>query len=397
MAGPAIAPPGPPAGVDAAMRNALNAIGNNVVPAGGGGPYGNRQSGSGGFRAPSSSSAHSDDEEEGSTRVRSNARGGNIFTARSPPPDPATGAPSGGPYRPPENRSPAADPRIRRFTLKPPRPPPALRPYRRVHRNDREAVNKRLIRTADYLPFQEADGGWEAGWDVQNGTHLTTGGWGSTFVYRRLDDNKVVDRVVVKDTSLDPASWTSIYRWAGDVRSSDRLPMEVHILKKVKGSSTCIEYRGHDVRHDKMWYRIYMSFAPFGDLSHYVHSAVTTNNNGSLAEPVIWSIFEDIVKGALTLAHGYPVERKDGWRPIVHRDLKTDNILLDYRPPKNEDGWAAYAQARIADFGAAIETDDDDPLNPSSYCHTEGTPDWQPREQILLQDRKTLEPVMGPK
>lgn len=240
-------------------------------------------------------------------------------------------------------------------------------------------------------------GAWQPGWDAHNGKRLATGGMGVTFVYRRLDNSgKVIDRVVVKDQTFSREAWLYFPTWHWDALPTNRVPMEVFAMQKILGkadSDKCVQYRAHDIKHDTLWLRLYMSYAQHKDLGDYLNQ-LREDPQRFVHEPTLRSLFEDIVRGTLLFTQG-GVAPEQNWPIIVHRDLKIDNILLDTRD-NNDPNYRGFARAQVADFGLAIETYDGDPQNPNAYT-TFGTPGWTPRELELLQDKETLQVVPGPK
>lgn len=133
-----------------------------------------------------------------------------------------------------------------------------------------------------------------------------------------------------------------------------------------------------------------MDFCPFGGLNDL--SGHFAYENEAIPEPAIWSIFNDLVDAGLLLQFG-GVEEEDRlmeWEPIVHRDLKLENVWLDYGDGSR---FPSYPVARVGDFGVSIMTDEDDPVNPTMYNDGSGTVCWRAPEQILYLDRTTLVPI----
>ncbi|KAK3708754.1 hypothetical protein LTR37_011275 [Vermiconidia calcicola] len=265
---------------------------------------------------------------------------------------------------------------------------------RRYYRSAREKVAKEN-------PPDFTDGEWEPGWSP-DGVHLGTGGMGAVFLYRRYDDNRVVDRVVAKDCYVDHASWSQYHNWDGDYRDpSTREHIEIACMRRVRDipGLKCVIMRGEpEVKDEWMFYRIYMGFCPHKSLYDIVRQRDGSNMMDLLPyhekipipEPAIWAFFNDLVDAFLVLQYG-AVEEEDAkarWRPIVHRDVKLDNVFLD--TPGIE--FPSYPTARLGDFGLAVVTDETDANNPVAFNDGTGTRGWRAPEQCLHFSKDTLLP-----
>ena len=58
-----------------------------------------------------------------------------------------------------------------------------------------------------------------------------------------------------------------------------------------------------------------------------------------IPEAAIWSFFYDLVNACLVFQYGAVEEDRAGeyWKPIVHRDLKLENVFLDLREEDDEE------------------------------------------------------------
>lgn len=183
------------------------------------------------------------------------------------------------------------------------------------------------------------------------------------------------------------------------------------------GATNCVRYRGHrDMNAKELWYQICMyipltpssplsnlkthadmSFCPHGSLQSLVDEAMDKETPlypaYNLPEPALWSILNGLVNACLLLQYGSieDGEAKPDWEPIVHRDLKLDNVLLDSPSSKTE--FPFYPTARIVDFGLAIMTNEDDPNNPIAYNDRQGAEYWRAPEQHRYVDSKTLRAI----
>lgn len=137
-----------------------------------------------------------------------------------------------------------------------------------------------------------------------------------------------------------------------------------------------------------------MDYCPHKSLHVLINP--TMSSNESIPEPALWSIFNDLVDACLLLQYGGVEEHdaKPGWEPIVHRDIKLDNIWLD---SPSTSRFPSYPVARLGDFGLAIMTDENDRNNPMAYNDAAGAIFWRAPEQHMYLDSKQLRPLPGPK
>ena len=142
-----------------------------------------------------------------------------------------------------------------------------------------------------------------------------------------------------------------------------------------------------------------MEYCPHSNLQTIVEMTLrASEQNGYVfPEPALWSIFDDLVDACLLLQYGGTKEEdaKQDWKPIVHRDMKLDNVLLDI--PSARDDFPSYPTAKLTDFGEAIMTNDDDPNNPMAYNNVAGADDWRAPEQMLYVNANTYQVLKAEK
>ncbi|KAK3708746.1 hypothetical protein LTR37_011267 [Vermiconidia calcicola] len=241
--------------------------------------------------------------------------------------------------------------------------------------------------------------GWGASWE---GVPLGKGGMGVVMLHiRRNAHDAIVDRVAVKDTYVPHNAWTRFDQWDGNAAEpTERTHIEIKCMEVIKdrpGSENCVRIRGTpEVDDARLFYRICMEYCPHKSLQYLIADKkggyYGTVDNRRIPEPVIWSFFTDLVNACLLLHHGGvdASEAVPGWKSIVHRDIKLDNIWLD--APDIALRFPSYPKARLGDFGLAIRTSDTDLNNPLAYNDDVGTPNWKAPEQLPFVDKDTMQP-----
>ncbi|KAK3724846.1 hypothetical protein LTR37_000894 [Vermiconidia calcicola] len=255
--------------------------------------------------------------------------------------------------------------------------------------------------------------------------YLGGGAMGQAYLYYEVDENFAISRrIVVKDCYVPLKHWGSVQHWFGDPRDpKGRVHMEIKAMEALKGktgSDKVVEIEHSEVNDERLYYRIYMEFCGRGSLNdllgeNYVREekraksgrgkkkvAAQEEAGPFVPEPAVWAIFDALVDATCLMAFGDSksdarIAEQEGtdsstWRPIVHRDLKTENIYLADPHP---DWFPQYPVAKIGDFGIAIMTDEGDVMNPHAYNDEEGTQSWMPPEMLPFVDgvTKDIKPV----
>ncbi|OQO11913.1 hypothetical protein B0A48_03640 [Cryoendolithus antarcticus] len=232
----------------------------------------------------------------------------------------------------------------------------------------------------------------ESSW--HNGNELGAGGFGTVFVAYKVDQNLVMrDLVAVKDVYMKRHHCLQWTYWDGDVRDlENRVPIETAIMTALAdeagpGAEKTVFLRcscPFNLTHST--YRLYMEYC-WGSLSdaigQRVHEMELDPNDlesSQFPEFLLWKWLEDLTEACIVMAEGSLDETAPpkNWRPIVQRDIKPGNILVDAPIPGGD--WPDVSTLRLTEFGGSIFTDANDPHNPMSYNFGPGTTGWQPPE-----------------
>jgi serine/threonine protein kinase len=218
---------------------------------------------------------------------------------------------------------------------------------------------------------------WTGGWLIGSG------GFGKAYLYVQHDDNGTIkNRVVAKDSDhRGDAAWDTKCNWFVEP-DGERVPMEVKTmfdLRGREGSEYILKILNWRMSTKNRLLRIYTAFAPFGNMLQLVSQYGIAEEN--IPEPYLWHIFECLALAGLLVERGDTDELErnppSDWIPIVHRDLKLDNVFLD-RP--SESRYFQYPTPKIADFGAAVHARTSPPRE-KAYYNNAGTVDNFPAEQ----------------
>lgn len=221
------------------------------------------------------------------------------------------------------------------------------------------------------IPEELVGQGWNGGWMIGRG------GQGFANLYVQLDSSAtILDRRVVKDTYMDAWQWMHAACWFPDVYDSDsRKPVEVKALEVLRDMAGDFVVSCTDavLSPEKRMYRIFLEYCSREDLAERVYFC-----GMKMPEPFIWYVFESLVRAAIFMEQSVWDAKAKKSLTIVHRDIKPGNIFLT---DSSTTSYPCYPRPKLADFGIAIVTSEDDPFNPLGY-HGSGTKRFRAPEQI---------------
>lgn len=225
---------------------------------------------------------------------------------------------------------------------------------------------------------------------------------------------------------MDHRKWLGSEYWHGHPKDiHKRIPLEFwlqHMCSQVSNQHFA-RMRTYSQDHKNMILSLYVEYCACGDLGGIQYSYLDTPLI-AFPEPALWMVFQRLVECCLIMRQGGIDTVNPDWQQIVHRDIKprtssfpvdllglltieTGNIFMDeptrqyfplYPTPKMvcvaTSRFLKYANRVLqGDFGLAIQTDENDPLNPSMYNHGAGTRPYKAPEQLSFVDSATDEPV----
>ncbi|KAI4195071.1 MAG: hypothetical protein LQ350_007402 [Teloschistes chrysophthalmus] len=181
------------------------------------------------------------------------------------------------------------------------------------------------------------------------------GGFGKAELYA----HRITGQKLVCKKTRDPVDYI------------DGVPTEVHIARDILGNRhprlAQILHFNHSLAETHAW----MPYYNGGDLYDLVRFYHTLQRR-YVPEAFIWHIFVQLASAAAYMHTG--VDRSSPeqppprlWQPIVHRDIKPDNVFLHHTR-----GQTGYTDAILADFGLATTR-----LVSSKHAFI-GTPMYQP-------------------
>ena len=123
-----------------------------------------------------------------------------------------------------------------------------------------------------------------------------------------------------------------------------------------------------------------MEFYDGGDLEGLAERY--RQNDEFFPESFLWHLLFQGAEGLAYIHHGRDqiAVPKHKWRPVIHADIKPENIFLQWRPGCNPD--TDYPDIKLGDFGISIIVEERTDKPP--YVYTGGTEAWRPPEQPLV-------------
>ncbi|MCJ1295478.1 hypothetical protein MMC34_007041 [Xylographa carneopallida] len=161
-------------------------------------------------------------------------------------------------------------------------------------------------------------------------------------------------------------------------RNTPEVPKEVRVLLEVlpKNERLCAILEYFPAPENVFL----MEYCDGGDLAGLLHRYRLVDE--FLPESFIWHVLLQVAEGLAYIHHGRSQTAipKHQWSPVIHADIKPENIFLQWAAGFNLD--TDYPDLKLGDFGLAIIVNER--IDEPPYSYAPGTHIWRPPEQPLV-------------
>ncbi|USP77685.1 uncharacterized protein yc1106_04959 [Curvularia clavata] len=187
------------------------------------------------------------------------------------------------------------------------------------------------------------------------------------------------ERLLMKGSQGDIEQWTHMRSRTVIVvkviNKPPRMSPEIEVLRDLPAHKSIVKYLGHhEGQPSSGEISILFEYCPQGDLFGFRTMSIEKNRY-DYSEPFMWSVYTQLVKAIAFLHKGVDAEHprgRDNWKPIVHRDIKFENIFV--KTLGSKDDWSDIV-IKLGDFGMAGFYEPSNP-NPRGFIGT--TYYWPP-------------------
>jgi NIMA (never in mitosis gene a)-related kinase len=161
------------------------------------------------------------------------------------------------------------------------------------------------------------------------------------------------------------------------IKPRKQLPIEVEILKSLPSHLNIINCFAYLPKQTKPHGDcIFFEYCPGSDLFN-LQKNMYEFNGGVLSESLMWAIFSQLASAIAFLHEGMGCANPTDanfWRPVIHRDIKIENVLIASRGSKDD---FSELVIKLCDFGLAAFYD---PKNVKMPGHWGTTVCWPPEQ-----------------
>lgn len=172
------------------------------------------------------------------------------------------------------------------------------------------------------------------------------------FLYIHKDTRREVVRKVVKLTEDD--------------KKRNLLPSELRFLKALPKCNHVVALLAYEMQPCYSQVSLFFEWYPLGDVRIWKETKFVQRNNKQVPETFIWRLYIQMSQALAFIHTGHGTNAKN-WTPLIHRDIKPDNIMVTM--------VGTYPSFKLNDFGVSKWMTPGIALD--STC---GTYVWQPPE-----------------
>lgn len=197
-----------------------------------------------------------------------------------------------------------------------------------------------------------------------------------------MDIQRAVAKVVDvqkgnEDVKVDDFGEVTIHRTLAPLQCSHLQQWRGVQLRRISFNTAADDYDLEIDSTDQVAMHLYTDFAALGDLKGLCKAHYEAKR--PIPEHFIWYTLKCLVEGMIAMRDGTCESPRgqatavQGWKPILHLDLKLPNIFLE------EKDDASFPKPILGDFGTAESL----PLSPN-YSRENGTEGWLPPVSISI-------------
>jgi serine/threonine protein kinase len=167
------------------------------------------------------------------------------------------------------------------------------------------------------------------------------------------------------------------------IKPRKELPMEVEILKSLPAHPNIINCFAYLPKQtDPHGDCIFFEYCPGSDLFN-MQKNLYQFNKAVLSETLMWAIFSQLASAIAFLHEGVDGANPTGadfWRPVIHRDIKIENVLIASHGSKDD---FSELVIKLCDFGLSAFYDPNNAKMPGTWGTTVCWPPeqtWEGRE-----------------
>ncbi|KAF2680544.1 kinase-like protein [Lentithecium fluviatile CBS 122367] len=169
------------------------------------------------------------------------------------------------------------------------------------------------------------------------------------------------------------------------IKPGKKIPLEVEVLRSLPAHCSIIHCFAYLPRlSSPNGDCIFFEYSPAGDLFE-LSKRMYKKNKAIFSEALVWAVFSRLSSAIAFLHEGIDCKvptNADSWRPVVHRDIKLENVLISTLGQKDD---FSSLVLKLGDFGLSAFYDPSNARMPGNW----GTSVLWPPEQIWEEREAT--------